>query len=167
MTSKLTLIFIFAVAFEARNFFAPRSAPYNLLDAAEARTDNHRAYVDAIRQINAAKIRISQELDGINARIIRLQTLHDVIRTAPVPSERQQRDVEAGTEQREPLRCLGIDDDCCTEEMPCGEGDGDCDSDAECEGDLICGDNNCPAGNDQIDSALLWNAGDDCCMRQA
>lgn len=65
------------------------------------------------------------------------------------------------------LRCKGTDTGCCTEDEPCDLGDGDCDEDSQCRGDLICGDNNCPAGNDQIDSALLWNAGDDCCMRQA
>ena len=34
----------------------------------------------------------------------------------------------------------------------CGEGDGDCDSDDECEGSLKCGKDNCP-----------WGDGDDCC----
>ena len=33
--------------------------------------------------------------------------------------------------------------DYCTEEEPCGEDMGDCDRDAECEDDLVCGKNNC------------------------
>ena len=28
---------------------------------------------------------------------------------------------------------------CCTEHGPCGLGEGDCDKDSECEGDLVCG----------------------------
>lgn len=34
----------------------------------------------------------------------------------------------------------------------CKEGEGDCDDDAECEGELVCGINNC-----------AWNSTDDCC----
>ena len=43
--------------------------------------------------------------------------------------------------------------DCCRENRPfdwnwctnnlCGEGEGDCDSDDHCEGDLVCGEDNC------------------------
>ena len=33
--------------------------------------------------------------------------------------------------------------DYCTEEEPCREDMGDCDRDAECEDDLVCGKNNC------------------------
>jgi len=51
-------------------------------------------------------------------------------------------------------RCDGIDDGCCTAENPCVEGDGDCDSDSHCEGDLICGSNNCP-----------WGDRDGCCKK--
>ena len=37
----------------------------------------------------------------------------------------------------------------------CKEGEGDCDDDAECEGDLVCGINNC-----------AWNSTfDDCCAK--
>jgi len=33
--------------------------------------------------------------------------------------------------------------ECCSEEKPCGYGQGDCDMDSECEGDLKCGNDNC------------------------
>ena len=51
------------------------------------------------------------------------------------------------------LRCAGVDNGCCTSDEPCGEGDGDCDNDSHCEGDLVCGTDNCP-----------WGDGDDCCI---
>jgi len=53
------------------------------------------------------------------------------------------------------LRCHGTNNDCCTRDNPCGLGDGDCDNDYHCIGDLVCGNNNCPFSSD----------GDDCCMR--
>ena len=34
----------------------------------------------------------------------------------------------------------------------CLEGEGDCDTDHECRGELVCGTNNC-----------AWGGGDDCC----
>ena len=37
------------------------------------------------------------------------------------------------------LRCTGQDNDCCTENNPCDEHEGDCDNDDQCAGDLICG----------------------------
>jgi len=40
-------------------------------------------------------------------------------------------------------RCWGKDDGCCTTDNPCFEGDGDCDNDDECAGDLCCG-GSCP-----------------------
>ena len=33
--------------------------------------------------------------------------------------------------------------ECCSVENPCGEGEGDCDSNGECKGNLVCGSNNC------------------------
>eukprot|EP00961_Rhodomonas_salina_P238356 3221588-Rhodomonas_salina.1 len=41
-------------------------------------------------------------------------------------------------------------DDCC--QGDCVEGEGDCDEDSDCLGDLVCGTDNCP-----------WGDGDDCC----
>ena len=35
------------------------------------------------------------------------------------------------------------DSGCCTKDEPCGIGEGDCDRDEHCIGDLTCGDNNC------------------------
>ena len=50
----------------------------------------------------------------------------------------------------------GTNDACCTENNLCGIGDGDCDSDAECQGDLICGSDNC-------DTSLGFDNDWDCC----
>ena len=33
--------------------------------------------------------------------------------------------------------------ECCSEDFPCGVGQGDCDMDSECEGSLRCGKYNC------------------------
>ena len=54
-------------------------------------------------------------------------------------------------------RCTAInwDHTCCTSANPCAIGQGDCDSDAECYGDLKCGSNNCIGFGD---------SGADCCM---
>jgi len=52
------------------------------------------------------------------------------------------------------LRCNGINNGCCKRISPCIEGDGDCDTDAECAEGLICGKDNCP-----------WGDNDDCCMK--
>ena len=40
---------------------------------------------------------------------------------------------------------------CCTSSSPCGLREGDCDNDDECDGDLVCGDNNCAAGDSNMD----------------
>ena len=32
---------------------------------------------------------------------------------------------------------------CCTITEPCGEDQGDCTTDEECQSDLVCGENNC------------------------
>ena len=61
----------------------------------------------------------------------------------------------------ESLRCdPGLNDySCCTEDQPCGEGEGDCDDDSDCGPGLICGDDNCHWFNKQ--SAVT----SDCCVR--
>ena len=46
--------------------------------------------------------------------------------------------------------------DCCTESSPCDEGQGDCDNDKECKGNLVCGKNNC-------DNLKFPWRGTDCC----
>merc|ERR1712108_88215 len=51
--------------------------------------------------------------------------------------------------------------DCCTAADPCYEEEGDCDNDAECAGDLVCGKNNCPAGF----TAKFGKNKPDCCEK--
>ena len=46
-------------------------------------------------------------------------------------------------------------EDCCDEDHPCGEGEGDCDDDDDCLPGLICGDNNC--------AKHVFFRGADCC----
>ena len=45
---------------------------------------------------------------------------------------------------------------CCTSANPCGIGQGDCDSDDGCYGDLKCGSNNC--------IGFVGDSGASCCM---
>ena len=44
--------------------------------------------------------------------------------------------------------CNPVNNDwgCCTSSNPCGLGEGDCDNDDQCAGDLVCGTDNCAAG---------------------
>merc|ERR1712110_1329890 len=49
---------------------------------------------------------------------------------------------------------------CCTKDTPCGIGEGDCDNDAECAGDLECGKNNCP----EEFNAKVGRNKPDCCF---
>ena len=59
----------------------------------------------------------------------------------------------------EGMRCLGDWARCCTEVNPCIEGDGDCDNDDQCVGDLRCGQNNCGLNG----TLGHFEAGSDCC----
>ena len=59
------------------------------------------------------------------------------------------------------VTCIG-GDSCCTEGYPCGVGEGDCDKDSECEGDLKCGSDNCKPCPDGIYCDKFEND-DDCC----
>jgi len=52
-------------------------------------------------------------------------------------------------------------DDCC-KDGNCGEGQGDCDSDSDCYGPLVCGNNNCKTGWPGDRSS--FDDGDNCCM---
>jgi len=73
------------------------------------------------------------------------------------------------TQPAEGQRCAGRNFNgrrCCTPEEPCGYGEGDCDGpgdggandgDAGCQGDLICGSNNCKK------FGLFYHEKDDCC----
>lgn len=38
----------------------------------------------------------------------------------------------------------------CTPNFPCGDGEGDCDTSADCKGNLVCGVNNCGASHDPL-----------------
>ena len=50
------------------------------------------------------------------------------------------------------------DKDCCTSSAPCAMGEGDCDNDSQCAGDLVCGTDNC------IDFDTAWpDSAFDCC----
>ena len=40
---------------------------------------------------------------------------------------------------------------CCSDDSRCGLGEGDCDSDSHCAGDLTCGTDNCAAGASYMD----------------
>ena len=51
-----------------------------------------------------------------------------------------------------------LDWDFCSSSSPCGEREGDCDNDAECAQDFVCGDNNCINYYDWAESEA------DCCI---
>jgi len=57
--------------------------------------------------------------------------------------------------------CDGVnyDRECCSVEAPCAIDEGDCDNDSECQGDLVCGSNNCyapfPSGADCCELEVL------------
>ena len=48
--------------------------------------------------------------------------------------------------------------DFCSTDFPCGEWEGDCDSNDECSGDLVCGPDNCHYHNSSV------NPNKDCCV---
>merc|ERR1712106_808107 len=48
---------------------------------------------------------------------------------------------------------------CCSFENPCVEGEGDCEQDNDCNGDLVCGNNNCKA------FGSFFHPKDDCCIK--
>ena len=51
---------------------------------------------------------------------------------------------------------------CCKKVRPCVEGQGDCNSDSECAGDLKCGKNNCR--RDFSSTKTRWGSKLDCCF---
>ena len=58
-------------------------------------------------------------------------------------------------------RCQGRNVDvgiCCSPETPCMLGEGDCENDSDCNGNLVCGNNNCK----QFGS--IFHEKDDCCV---
>ena len=56
------------------------------------------------------------------------------------------------------LQCTG-GDSCCTQDNPCGLGQGDCDINHDCTGGLVCGQDNC-----NIKEFPSFDSTDDCCM---
>jgi len=56
--------------------------------------------------------------------------------------------------------CLG-GDACCSWLKPCILGEGDCDRDADCAHNLVCGKNNCK--RDNVLKSRAFEEGDDCC----
>ena len=52
---------------------------------------------------------------------------------------------------------------CCGPEWRrlCNEGEGDCDTDDQCSGNLECGTNNCA-----VKTGGYWDGEDDCCQRR-
>jgi hypothetical protein len=60
------------------------------------------------------------------------------------------------------MRCQGRNVDkgiCCSRNTPCVEGAGDCEDDADCNGDLVCGQNNCKQ------FGYFFHEEDDCCVK--
>ena len=55
----------------------------------------------------------------------------------------------------------------CNHELPCADGKGDCDSNSECEGSLVCGTNNCASGPIYMDCCTRICSNDSDCMNQA
>ena len=62
--------------------------------------------------------------------------------------------------ERLDMTCRG-GEGCCGREpgRQCGEGEGDCDDDGQCQGLLQCGSDNC-----QTKSGGAWDQTDDCCQ---
>ena len=56
------------------------------------------------------------------------------------------------------LRCSGEDSGCCTPKKPCDVGNGNCDSDNDCIGNLKCGIDNC-----NYTKFPSFGKDDDCC----
>ena len=52
--------------------------------------------------------------------------------------------------------------ECCNEDFPCKLGEGNCDSDADCVGNLICGYNNC-GPEFSWSTVEYWSPGTNCC----
>merc|ERR1712215_86775 len=57
--------------------------------------------------------------------------------------------------------CIG-GKSCCTSSHPCGSGEGDCDKDHDCKGNLLCGANNCNRRK-----YPTFNRHSDCCFDPA
>ena len=54
----------------------------------------------------------------------------------------------------------------CSQESQCTLGEGDCDNDGECEGSLVCGNNNCESGPNDLDCCTITCSKDSDCLNQ-
>ena len=54
----------------------------------------------------------------------------------------------------------------CSLDSPCSNGEGDCDNDAECDGSLLCGINNCEGGLSNMDCCKRSCNNDSDCINQ-
>ena len=52
-------------------------------------------------------------------------------------------------------RCSGWNYDCCTPTNPCLDGQGDCDRNEDCVGNLICGVDNCGPSFSSIENCCF------------
>ena len=57
--------------------------------------------------------------------------------------------------------CIDNGPSCCTSTNQCGEGEGDCNSDDDCFGNLKCGEGN--GYDNNCDTALGFGSESDCC----
>ena len=58
-------------------------------------------------------------------------------------------------------KCYG-GNSCCSDANKCGEGEGDCDSDSNCLGDLFCLKGGAEGCHTHVGSN--WDSADDCCV---
>ena len=62
--------------------------------------------------------------------------------------------------------CMGspsTDWNCCSAAFPCALGGGDCDNDDQCQGNLVCGADNCLSEFSSNGHNPNWIMGADCC----
>ena len=63
-------------------------------------------------------------------------------------------------------QCTGspsTDWNCCSVAFPCAMGGGDCDNDDQCQGNMICGADNCARDFSSNGHSPNWASGADCC----
>ena len=92
--------------------------------------------------------------EGDNCDLAQLTFLED-----PSPSHGIARHFFFDLAENLPMKCRGGEGCCSGDNLNlCKLGDGDCNSDQDCAGPLVCGSKNCP-----IKTGGLWDPEDDCC----